>query len=201
MTMILTGSTLLLAARIAGGCGGSDAEITSSDGGGGGASSSGSSGSSGGVDGGTEGDGGGDAGDAGDAGDGGGDGMTGQSNAGLITCGTATCNLQDGGGDTCCLGAADAGVCQGNASCALGSIAIRCDEPADCPTDEPICCLNPTGIGAGSQCNNDCGGSNVPACKTNAQCGDGGTCRVVTCPALSGGNRVFRACTVPQGCQ
>lgn len=159
-----------------GGCGSDELVTVDPDGGDATASSSGSSGGT----------------------DGGGSSSSG-SNPGKVTCGALECDagINAGNGDPqCCYGPADAGgpTCVDNAAaCQGGAHRLRCDEPADCPPRERCCIDTSGGGGATASCSNDCDPDDeLDLCKDNAQCGDGGTCRQVTC----NNGRVYRSCTV-----
>jgi hypothetical protein len=141
-----------------------------------------------------------------DGSSGGGDGNTSSSgnpasNPGKVTCGAAECDagINAGNGDPqCCYRAADAATpsaCVANgAACTQGGHRLRCDEPADCdPGDR--CCIDTSGGGGGggatASCQGNCNAQDeLDLCKDNSQCGDGGTCRQVTC----NNGRVYRTC-------
>ena len=111
------------------------------------------------------------------------------SNPGKITCGSTEC---DSTTQVCCSKFSfDAGTtrtCTAPNAC-QGGTASHCDEKADCPQNQK-CCL---GFG-GAQCQNNCQGPEL--CKTNLECGDGGTCSTYTCPQ----NVTVQTCSKPIGC-
>jgi hypothetical protein len=85
---------------------------------------------------------------------------------------------------------------------------VSCDEPADCPANRK-CCLGliyTGGIGPGhdggtptgdTTCSPNCAPNDLELCKTSAECGDGGTCALVTCR----GGDTFYACNTNADCK
>lgn len=119
------------------------------------------------------------------------------SNPGKVTCGASECDsgINAGGGDPLCCWPGDASpTCVAdNGACPNGH-RIRCDEPLDCNQGRR-CCLDPSGGGGGAgaaECSGTCNAQDeLDLCKDNTQCGDGGTCRQVTC---NDGGRTYRTC-------
>lgn len=169
-----------------GGCSGDDGATVAPPGDDGGGSSGTSGGSSGGTSGGTSG--GSSGGGVGDAGPEGGSSSGGASNPGKISCGATECTVED---QICCRSTTDAGCLEDNDDC-LGA-EIQCDETADCQQGQK-CCFGPGGGGLRARCRNDCGGGEARLCKTNTECGDGGSCTEKTCL----GQRL-RTCGAPGG--
>jgi hypothetical protein len=76
-----------------------------------------------------------------------------------------------------------------------------CDERADCPSPGGTrhCCLA-FGLGGGgsAQCQGTpCNGGDLALCKTNAECGDAGACKSVTCTD----GHTFYACNTTAECK
>jgi hypothetical protein len=109
-------------------------------------------------------------------------------------------------GNSFCCERADGGpICDtSGAACGGGGGTVRvyCDEPADCPMTRD-CCLAFAAVGGGSgiaMCQGGtkpCNAADLTLCKTNAQCGDAGTCKQVTC---TGGYK-FYACNTTADCK
>jgi hypothetical protein len=107
--------------------------------------------------------------------------------AGVITCGTATCNAF--ANNHCCTAAEDGGgECLANAvSCGVGG-SMACDESADCVVGT-VCCgtvgtsatFDDGGGYLSSACAAACTPAGVQLCRTNGECGDAGPCVVQTC--------------------
>jgi hypothetical protein len=113
------------------------------------------------------------------------------STPGKIDCGMMSCMA---GTEVCCVRGggimSDAGAmysCQPPMMQCQG-IRLGCDEAADCMMG--VCC----GGLQGSRCSTmGCGMGTVQLCKTNAECGDAGTCTTYTCPIIG----KVTSCTKP----
>lgn len=82
--------------------------------------------------------------------------------------------------------------------CAAPSSArLKCDEKADCPSQD--CCLTLSALLPGpseSKCKASCGIAELVLCKLDSECGTGKTCEVVTCDG-----HTYRSCNKPFGCR
>lgn len=167
-----------------GGDDGGTTDATTGDGGGGG-NDTGTSGDTGGQ---TDGNGGQDAGDSGPF-----DGAPtpAQIECGNVACSASTqecCQYADAGSSawSCIANDAGFGACPG--------ITATCDEAADCLGDSGVCCLGASSGGFGASCS--AAPCFVQVCKTNAECGDAGTCSKKSCFG-----RQLQVCGSPLGCQ
>jgi hypothetical protein len=137
------------------------------------------------------------------------------SNPGEVTCGAAlSCNVDAGAsagpGPYCCERSDGGDSCGTNvAGCPANAVRLECDEPADCPANRAECCLTATTGHAGpgpdagaftmgnAACAKTCTPNDLRLCKTTSECGDSGTCNLVTC----GGGDKFYACNTTTDCK
>lgn len=124
----------------------------------------------------------GDAGDGGDAAK-----AAALPNPGKITCGASECVVNQ---EACCL-SGDAGVCEemGGACHSNGPNRARleCDETADCDDgdgdNDEVCVWFQSSDGLSTECRSKDGDDDhaTLACKTDAECGASGACKVHVC--------------------
>lgn len=119
-------------------------------------------------------------------------------NPGKVNCGTMVeC---DAGGSGCCIRQIDGGPnfsCQVQGQCGGNGVRWQCDESADCPQNNPICCIDTMNTPfLDKACQGNCGGGTVRACKQNGDCPDAGACGTYTCP----NSIVIQSCTKPSNC-
>ncbi|HEY3357947.1 MAG TPA: hypothetical protein VGQ83_32160 [Polyangia bacterium] len=96
----------------------------------------------------------------------------GDTGAGLIPCGTASCNSY--AGEVCCAGFSGA-VCMPTADCT--GVPLACDGPEDCTSAaQPMCCGSFSGTGGDIACAASCTGSARRLCHVDGQCGSGEKC-------------------------
>lgn len=139
-----------------------------------------------------------------------GDPDVGDSDPGLIGCGTTTCKSSGGilGSATssyCCVERANGGListCKNAAVSSCNGHRFLCDEAADCTNG--VCCVEVQTSGGSvralSACRSSCatGASRFQVCKTDDECEGGGTCKAYDCGNLFAG---LRFCQKPDRCK
>ncbi len=103
---------------------------------------------------------------------------------GFVPCGSVECAVP---AHPCCTGTNGPTACLADGATCAGDIVVACGEAADCPADQ-ICCIGYVPVEerltyscqAAPRC--PVGEISAQACRSNQECGDGGTCSLWSCP-------------------
>jgi len=113
-----------------------------------------------------------------------------------ISCGSNTCSTT---GDQCCEVSGSPSVCQPADTALCPGNIVQCEETADCPKEDDICCLDVTAASPASSITSCQTGPTCPAtsqlayaqiCRSDTECASG-TCVIYSC---LGGTITIEAC-------